>query len=249
MHIFSWRRTASALALSAALAAGCDHLPTKPAAPMVPGVSLPAEPPTKVGPHEGANLKAEYGHMLEKRGDLAAALSAYNEANAQDPKNLDALLGMARVYDAEGRFSDSMECYRKAESAKPRSSKVACNYGYSLYLQGRHADAEAALRQALARQPDNAPAHTDLGLVLARTGRRAEAIVEFRRAGCGPADAHVNVAFALTLEKSWSDARAEYEKALALDPSSEPARKGLRELEVVVARTAQPPVSEEAEPR
>src|SRR5437763_824522 len=79
------------------------------------------------------------------------------------------------------------------------------------------------------------------------TGRRAEAIAEFHQAGCSAADAHLNVAFALTLEKSWADARAEYEKALALEPSSAAAKKGLQDLEVVVARTAKPPVSEEAE--
>jgi Tfp pilus assembly protein PilF len=245
MAIFSWRRGAAALALTAACMGGCEHLPAKPAAPG--GAPLSAEPTAKVGPREGANVKAEFAHMLEKGGDLAGAMAAYQDAHAQDPSNLDALLGMARMYDAQGRFTESMDCYKKAEAAKPHNTKVACNYGYSLYLQGRHAEAEAALRQALARQPDNAPAHTNLGLVLARTGRRSEAIAEFRRAGCSAADAHVNVAFALTLEKSWAEARAEYEKALALEPASAAAKKGLQDLETVVARATRPPVSEEAE--
>jgi Tfp pilus assembly protein PilF len=245
MGIFSLRRGAAALALSAACLGGCEHLPAKPAAPAAAGV-FSAEPSAKVGPREAANVKVEYAHMMEKRGELAAAMTAYQDARAQDPSNLDALLGMARVYDAEGRFAESMDCYKKAEAAKPHNTKVACNYGYSLYLQGRHADAEVALRQALARQPDNAPAHTNLGLVLARTGRRSEAIAEFRKAGCSAADAHVNVAFALTLEKSWAEARAEYEKALALDPSSAAAKKGLQDLETVVARAAHP--AEKGEP-
>jgi Tfp pilus assembly protein PilF len=245
MGIFSWRRGAAAVALSAACLSGCEHVPAKPAAAAAPGL-LTAEPAAKVGPHEAANVKAEYAHMMEKRDDLTGALAAYQEARTQDPSNLDALLGMARVYDAQGRFDESMDCYRKAEAARPHSTKVACNYGYSLYLQGRHAEAEAALRQALARQPDNAPAHTNLGLVLARTGRRAEAIVEFRRAGCSAADAHVNVAFALTLEKSWAEARAEYDKALALEPSSAAAKKGLQDLELVLARAAHP--AEKGEP-
>ncbi len=244
MGILNWRRGPAALALSAAFLSGCGHLPATQATPAGPA-PLPAEPTAKVGPHEAANVKVEYAHMMEKHGDLVAALATYQEAHTQDPSNLDALLGLARVYDAQGRFTESMDCYRKAEVTKPKNTKVACNYGYSLYLQGRHAEAEAALRQALARQADNAPAHTNLGLVLARTGRRAEAIAEFRRAGCGPADAHVNVAFALTLEKAWPEARAEYEKALALDSSSAAAKKGLKDLETVVARAAQPTVKSE----
>jgi Tfp pilus assembly protein PilF len=239
MANISWRRGAAALALSAACLSGCEHVPAKPAAAGA-AVPLTSEPAAKVGPREGANVKSEFAHMMEKRGDLAGAMAGYQDAHAQDPSNLDALLGMARVYDAEGRFAESKDCYKKAEAARPHNTKVACNYGYSLYLQGRHAEAEAALRQALARQPDNAPAHTNLGLVLARTGRRAEAIVEFRKAGCSAADAHVNVAFALTLEKSWAEARAEYEKALALEPSSAAARKGLQDLETVVAKAAHP---------
>jgi Tfp pilus assembly protein PilF len=191
-------------------------------------------------------LKVEYARMLEKRGDPAAAMTSHLDAHKQDPSNLDALLGIARLLDAQGRFAESMDYYRKAEAVRPRDTRVACNYGYSLYLQGRFAEAEAALRQALARQLDNAKAHTDLGLVLGRTGHPAEALAEFRRAGCREADAHVNLAFALTLQKSRSEARAQYEKALALDPSSSAARKGLQELEMVVAKAAQLGVREVA---
>ena len=82
--------------------------------------------------------------------------------------------------------------------------------------------------------------------MLARTGRRPEAIAEFHRAGCNAADAHVNVGIALTLEKSWPEARAEYEKALALDRSSAAAKKGLQDLETVMARAAQPAEKAEA---
>jgi Tfp pilus assembly protein PilF len=124
---------------------------------------------------------------------------------------------------------------------------VACNYGFSLYLQGRHAEAEAALRQALARQPENATAHNNLGLVLARTGRPAEALAEFRRAGCNDADAHINLAAGLTFQKALPEARAEYERALAMDPSSAVAKKGLRDLDVVMTKATAPGKTETAE--
>jgi Tfp pilus assembly protein PilF len=176
---------------------------------------------------------------MEKRGDTATAMSTYLEAHRQDANNLDALLGLARLLDGQGRFAESMDYYHKAEDAHPKNTRVACNYGYSLYLQGKLAEAETALRQALARQPENAQAHTNLGLVLARTGRPNDALAEFRRAGCGEADAHVNLAFALTLQRDWPEARAHYEQALALDSSSAAAKKGLQDLEAVMAKAAQ----------
>ena len=236
MLMFHLRRGAAVLALSAACLSGCETLPktTSPTRPLP--APAPAEPSAKVGPHEAADVKAEYAHMLEKHGDSAAAMNAYREANKQDPSNLDALLGIARLFDADGRFDESMQYYRKAEKAVPKNTKVACNYGFSLYLQDRYQEAESALRQALAREPNNATAHTNLGLVLARTGRSAEAVTEFHRAGCNDADVHANLAFGLMLQKSWKEARAEYQTALRIDPACAAAKKGLQDLENVLSK-------------
>ncbi len=235
------RRGAAALALSAVCLGGCELLPKSPP----DGKPTPPEPPpeesVKVGPHEAAAVKAEFARMLEKRGEAGPALTAYTEATKQDPANVEALLGAARLLDAQGRFAESADYYHKAHEAQPRSAKVACNQGYSLYLQGRFADAEKALRLAISLEPDNGPAHTDLGLVLAHAGKSAEALAEFRRAGCDDADAHVNLAFALTLKKAWPEARREYETALAIDPASAAAKKGLQGLEAVMAKAAEAP--------
>jgi Tfp pilus assembly protein PilF len=234
MSIRNLRRGAAVLALSAVCLGGCELLPKTSPAP------TPTASTAQVGPHEAADVKAEYAHMLEKRGDAAGAMSTYLDASKRDPSNLDALLGIGRLLDAQGRFAESMDYYRKAEKAVPGNTKVACNYGYSLYLQGRFGEAEAALRQALAREPNNVTAHGNLGLVLARTGHPADALTEFRRAGCDDADAHVNLALGLTLQKSWPAARAQYEKALALDPSSVAAKQGLHDLETIMAKAAAP---------
>ena len=57
-----------------------------------------------------------------------------------------------------------------------------------------------------------------------------------RRAGCSEADAHINLAYALTLENRLPDARVHYQSALAADASSAPARQALRELDNLVAK-------------
>ena len=108
--------------------------------------------------------------------------------------------------------------------------------GYSLYLQRCWAQAEVNLRQAIAIRPDHSRAHNNLGLLLAHLDRTDEALAEFRRGGCPPAEAHANVAFAHTMEKRWPQARQHYELALAADPSSAEARKGLQGLDGLAAR-------------
>jgi Tfp pilus assembly protein PilF len=230
------RRSAGGLVLGLVFgAAGCVHTPTTPTTPP-PAVLPPLETDARLGARQVADVKVALGRTLEKQGDEARALVAYQEALAQDPKRGDAALRIAVLLDQQGRFAESADYYHKAEAAQPDNADIACNLGYSFYLQRRWPEAEAALRKALARQPHHRRAHNNLGLVLAQAGRPEEALAEFRKAGLAEADARVNLAFAQTMRREWNEARAQYQLALAADPSSSAAQKGLQELNAVVAR-------------
>jgi Tfp pilus assembly protein PilF len=163
-------------------------------------------------------------------------MAAYLEALKHGPARSDACARLAVLCDQQGRFGESSEWYRKALAAQPGNPNIYSDLGYSLYLRGAWADAETNLRQALALAPGHCRAHNNLGLVLARTGRLDEALVEFRKAGCSEADAHINAAFMLTLQESWQAARRHYERALLQEPSSTAARKGLQEIDALNAR-------------
>ena len=78
-----------------------------------------------------------------------------------------------------------------------------------------------------------------MGLLLARTEREAEALAEFRQAGCTETDAFSNLGYALTLNGNLPHARIAYDKALALQPNSETAKRGLTELNCVAAKLDQ----------
>jgi Tfp pilus assembly protein PilF len=180
---------------------------------------------------QAAEVHVGLGRSLEKRGDLNQATAAYLEAQKRDPECLDACLRLAVVYDRQGKFQDSAAQYAKAVKLGPKNPDVYCDLGYSLYLQRRWADAESNLRRAISLKADHSRAHNNLGLVLARTKRLDDAAAQFREGGCKPSDAYVNVAFALTLDREWEEARLQYQHALAVDPSSQPAHDGLRNLE------------------
>jgi Tfp pilus assembly protein PilF len=193
-----------------------------------------------------ADLKFALARSLEKRGELGPAADAYREVLRSDPARADACWRLAVLSDRIGKPQEALGWYRKALAGMPGNADIYCDMGYSLSLQQRWGEAEMNLRQAVALAPQNARAHNNLGLVLAHTGRRDEALTEFRKAGCNEADGRVNLAYVLTLDKSWSEARKQYEMALAADATSSPARKGLHELDVLVARVTGPAAIQQA---
>jgi tetratricopeptide (TPR) repeat protein len=193
------------------------------------------ETSARVGNKEAADVQVALGRSLEKRGDREQALAAYGEAIKRDSGRGDAYVRLAILHDQQGKFNESAEYFRKALQASPGNPAIFCDMGYSLYLQRRWKEAEMNLQQALVLKPDLARAHNNLGLVLARTDRVEEALAHFRKGGT-ESEAHLNLAFALTLERRWDDARDHYEKALAANPASEPAKNGLRELTAIVGK-------------
>src|SRR5262245_45190481 len=195
---YDFRRGVWVLSIGLAFMTGCQS-----------GGSHSSQTPTLLSdgrgvPHLNAEQVADVQHALgrsvEQAGEVKEAEAYYQEAVKRDPKRADAWLRLAVLHDRQGKFTESAEMYRRALAARPGDPAAYCNLGYSYYLQGRTAEAEMNLRQAIALRPDHRHAHNNLGLVLARSGRPEEALEEFRRAGCTEADAHNNLAFALTLE-------------------------------------------------
>ncbi len=226
-------------------AAGCQQVG---APSVVPGMSVAFDEPSgKLKPKQAADVQIALARSLEMHGETEKALAMYEEAVKKDPNRGDAWLRLAILRDQQGQFDESASMYQKALNAQPGSAEIYCDMGYSLYLQRRWSEAEMNLRQALTIQPDHARAHNNLGMLLARIGRQEEALNEFYLAGCRDADAHVNLAFALTLEEHWPEARQQYQQALQADPSSTPAQKGLHELERLIARRNLAPATTSAE--
>ncbi len=150
------------------------------------------------------------GRAAEQQGDLDQAMAAYRAALERDKGRADAYLRLAILHDKQGKFRESAELYRKALELKPGDPDIFCDMGYSFYLQRRWAEAEMNLRQSLAVNPEHRRAHNNLALLLVRDHRLGDALVEFRRGGSDPVQAHMNLAFALSVDQQWEPAQAEY---------------------------------------
>jgi Tfp pilus assembly protein PilF len=213
---------------------GCQHAERLGGPQLLVSGSQENEPKLK-GP-QVADVQIALGRSLEKGGATEQAVLAYLEALKHDPSRSDACARLAVLYDQQGRFGESGDMYRKALAAQPANPDLYNDQGYSLYLRGDWAKAEDNLRHALALAPGHRRAHNNLGLVLAHTGQEEEALGQFREAGCSAAEAHNNLAFVLTLERRWDEARQHYQYALRGEPSSEQAKKGLRQLDALVTQ-------------
>ncbi len=183
-----------------------------------------------------ADLHVAIGRTLEKRGELEAAAASYQKAMEKDATRADTSGRLAVVYDRQGRFRESEEMYRAAIKQQPHDPELVCNYGYSLYLQGRLEEGARVFNRALTLRPDHARAHNNLGLVLAQQGHSDEALQQFAMAGCSKADAHCNLAYAMTLDQSFDKAIKHYQLALNADPNSEVANQGLHAARTLSAK-------------
>jgi Tfp pilus assembly protein PilF len=180
------------------------------------------------------------GRVAEKQGDIEQAMAAYRAALTRDDHRADAHLRLAVLHDKQGKFRESGDLYKKALALRPGDADIYCDMGYSFYLQRRWAESEMNLRQAIALKPDHQRAHNNLAMLLVRDSRLEDAMNEFRKGGNDPVQVHLNLAFALTLDHRWQLAQDEYERVLALDPSSQLAKDRLAQLNAILAKLDKP---------
>ncbi|MFZ5583277.1 MAG: tetratricopeptide repeat protein [Pseudomonadota bacterium] len=146
----------------------------------VPQERQPALPPEEPSPIRLSRGKPATNPLLERaygalqREDFAAAVQDYDKVLQADPRNTDALLGMASIAGREGQTAKAEALYLKALEADPKNP-VALAGLVSLLGNGDPAAAESRLKNLLATQPEAGHAHFALGNVYARQGRWSEA--------------------------------------------------------------------------
>jgi tetratricopeptide (TPR) repeat protein len=228
----AWTR--SALVVGLACLSGCHQLGSarRESGPTGAGGS----PTATISSAQEADAQIALGRVAESRGNLEEAKGAYRSALGRDPGRSDAYQRLAVLADKQGKFRESAELYRQALQAAPGSPEIYCDMGYSLYLQRRWAEAEMNYRQVIALNSEHQRAHNNLGLVLAHNSRQEDAVAEFRKGGCGEADARENVALALATEGRWDEARSQYRLALRAQPASATALARLAEVDRTMAR-------------
>src|SRR5262249_25112112 len=111
----------------------------------------------------------------EASGHDEQALERYRRVQELEPRNVDAFLRIANVYDRSDMPDKAVEAYRKAIELDPGYFEPYEELGLFYFYRGRYPEAAQEFRNAVTRAPGVVDAYTSLGSVLGNLGQYAEA--------------------------------------------------------------------------
>lgn len=150
----------------------------------MPAREAPAEPDSPVRVTRAplkVNPSLLRGFDAFNRGDLALAQVEYERAQKSDPRNTDALHGLAAIAVRQGRAEQAESLYRQITEADPQDT-VAMAALINSRAQIDPTAAESRLKSLSAAQPELAAPHFSLGNLYARHGRWNDAQQAYFRA-------------------------------------------------------------------
>src|SRR6185437_11638095 len=106
------------------------------------------------------------------------------------------------------------------------SATAYSNLGFCQELAGNSSAAEAAYKKGIADDPHNEPCRVNYGLMLARGGHPSEALLQLQ-AVLPPAQAHYDLGSVYESLGHKQEARAEYQRAVDIDPQMGDAKAKL----------------------
>ncbi len=118
----------------------------------------------KSGPSVNATAMAAY--QAWTAGDDSAAQRLYRQLLQSDPRNTDALLGLAAIAGRRGNSDEAAQHYLRILELDPKNSVAQAGI-IALASQADPAAAESRLKSLLAQQPEAAYLHAALGGVYA----------------------------------------------------------------------------------
>jgi serine/threonine-protein kinase len=161
------------------------------------------------------------GELSLRTGKALDAVTAYRRALAAQPNNFDAMLGLARAYEANGNVDRSEETYKRAIQLQPAYFGGYSKLGGFYFTYGRWGAAADMFRKVTQLTPDNAHAFANLGACYSQLGQFDRALEAFQKSvALEPSDfAYSNVGTAQYYLGRYPDSAIAFEKALALSPS------------------------------
>lgn len=167
----------------------------------------------------------------QQREELAnSARLLYEAALKREPKNLDAMRGMARMYAVLADKEKCVEWYQRAGKAHPNNAEVWYEMGKALGSHFKDKDgALSGLHAAAKLAPENRAYRTELGFTLAWCNRYDEAYAWLSRV-MPEAKARYNLAGIAEHNGDTAQARMQLANALKADPTHQQSKQMLAAL-------------------
>ena len=168
-------------------------------------------------------LPAVYVMLGRIHGDAQKelALQEFQHALKLEPRNADALLGLAGVYESVGRTKEAEETYQEAAALRPDYWGGHQDLARFYFRTRQYEKAVEEFRRVVELTPDNAQAHSGLGAAFLGLARFDEAAAELKQSiKLQPTYfALSNLAVVYYQQKRWAQAAATLEAALKLNRS------------------------------
>jgi tetratricopeptide (TPR) repeat protein len=176
-----------------------------------------------------SELSLAYARWMEEVGSLNDARRHYGDVLKDKPRNLDALLGIARVDQLSGRPQEAEQGFRKALRLAPESPDALHALGQFYASQERWPEAVDQLNKAMLAAPGEKAYRYHLAVAMVHVGDVNGAMPHFIRS-VGDAEAHYNVGLILRDQGKLKDAEQQMLLAVTKKPDLHQAQYWLDEL-------------------
>lgn len=170
------------------------------------------------------------GQLAESQGAYPRAAQQYRAALKLEPKHRPSLYRLALVCTQMKDFPTAIELWRQYVEITGREASAYGNLGFCYELAGQLAEAEAAYKLGIERDGKNGACRVNYGLLLARQNRPTEALEQLR-AVLTEAQAHYNLGSLYEQMGRREQAKAEYRRAVEVEPGLVDAHARLATLE------------------
>lgn len=179
------------------------------------------------------------GDLYKQAGDIKQAIAFYRRAMKAKPTDPRAYFLLGAIYVEQGNDRAAKRVYRRAQRFTKYLAEVHNNLGAIAYREGKYGESLWYLRRAVVRRPTNPRYRYNLALSLSSSKQEQKALEQLAVAlkyDPDNADLHYLRGVVLVRLGKVDEARASFERALALDPDHEDAQHNLGLLEEIQRR-------------
>ena len=184
-----------------------------------------------LGQPGGIEKELAQARQLATSGRHAEAALDYDRILAQQPNNLDALIGSGYNYSWGKQYDKARLKFEAALALNPNAAEALAGQGYNYAWSGNYPLAKRAFEKLRTLQPDNAEAPKGLGYVHLWAGDGAAAIDYFGdlvRQFPGNTEYHIALAQAFLSRHEVKKARIALRSALQIDSANRVANELLK---------------------
>jgi tetratricopeptide (TPR) repeat protein len=174
-------------------------------------------------------LNLAFARWMEDVGNLGEARKKYSEVADAKPKNLEAVLGLARIDQLSGMSHEAEQGFLRAQKLAPDAPEALNALGQFYASEKRWPDAVTQLNKAMLAAPAEKSYRYNLAVAMAYNGDIEGALPHFVRT-VGDAEAHYNVGLILKDQARYAEAEEHLLLAVTKKPDLHQAQVWLDEV-------------------